>query len=182
MMKLLQSRWSPWVAGAGLGLLSWLTLATMGQALGTSTTAVRAVGAVERAVAPEHVAENPYLSKYLGRPGAEKPAIEWQFALVLFLPLGAWVSGRLQGERRREHVPQMWRERFGDSRGKRYLFAFVGGAIMLFGARMAGGCTSGHGLSGTSQLAVSSWIFLPVLFISGIVTARLLYGKETRHG
>ena len=53
--------------------------------------------------------------------------------------------------------------------------AFLGGAILLFGARLAGGCTSGHGISGTLQLALSGWIFFPVMFGAGIVTARLLF-------
>ena len=46
---------------------------------------------------------------------------------------------------------------------------------MGFGSRWAGGCTSGHGISGTLQLAVSSWIVAVFLFISGIVTAKLIF-------
>ena len=38
----------------------------------------------------------------------------------------------------------------------------------MFGARMAKGCTSGHGISGTSQLAASSWLFVPIFMLSGI--------------
>jgi hypothetical protein len=57
----------------------------------------------------------------------------------------------------------------------RWLAAFAGGAIMGFGARWARGCTSGHGISGTLQLAVSSWMVTVALFISGIITAMILY-------
>jgi uncharacterized membrane protein YedE/YeeE len=63
---------------------------------------------------------------------------------------------------------------------KRMIAAFIGGAILLFGARLAGGCTSGHGISGTMQLALSSWIFFPVMFITGIITARILFRKKTK--
>ena len=56
--------------------------------------------------------------------------------------------------------------------------AFFGGAILLYGARMAGGCTNGHGISGTMQLALSSWVFFPVMFITGYATARLLFRKK----
>ena len=53
--------------------------------------------------------------------------------------------------------------------------AFVGGIIILYGARLAGGCTSGHGISGTLQLAVSSWVFFISMFATGIVTAALMF-------
>ena len=58
--------------------------------------------------------------------------------------------------------------------------AFVGGIIILYGARLAGGCTSGHGISGTLQLAVSSWVFFISMFGTGIATAALMfrYGKS----
>ena len=52
--------------------------------------------------------------------------------------------------------------------------------ILIFGARMADGCTSGHAISGGLQLALSSWTFILAMFASGIATALLLYGKEGR--
>ncbi|MEJ7612578.1 MAG: YeeE/YedE thiosulfate transporter family protein, partial [Candidatus Fervidibacter sacchari] len=66
-------------------------------------------------------------------------------------------------------------QQFGTDRGKRYLVAFVGGFIMLFGARLAGGCTSGHMISGISQLALSSFIFAVTIFLTGMLTAKALY-------
>ena len=59
-------RWSPYVVGTGIGVLSWVTFALMGKALGTSTTAVRAAGGLERIIAPDHVEQNAYFAKYLG--------------------------------------------------------------------------------------------------------------------
>ena len=57
----------------------------------------------------------------------------------------------------------MWEARFGEGTvALRAGFAVFGGMLMAFGARLAGGCTSGHGLSGTMQLAGSSWIFAPL--------------------
>jgi hypothetical protein len=55
--------------------------------------------------------------------------------------------------------------------------AFIGGAILLFGARLAGGCPSGHGLSGNMQLAVSGLLALVFFMAGGILAARLIYGK-----
>ena len=178
MNYLRRARWSPYLVGALIGVLSWITFATMDKALGTSTTMVRAVGVAERAIAPEHVAENAYFTKYLGSPEKPKPWFEWQFALVLMMPLGAWLGARLGKDHIQESMPALWEARFGPSKAKRWAFAFLGGAVMLFGARMAGGCTSGHALSGGLQLAASSWIFTAALFGAGIGTAMLLYGKK----
>ena len=172
-------RWSPYAVGAGIGVLSWITFALMGKALGTSTTMVRAAGLAEAAVAREHVESNAYFMKYF----EAGPPIEWQFALVVMLVVGALVARLLTGEKRAEHVPSIWRDRFGPSRAKRYAGAFIGGAVLLFGARLAGGCTSGHGISGGLQLAVSSWIFFVSMFAAGVGTAMLLYTgrREARH-
>ena len=173
-------RWSPYAVGAAIGALSWITFAFMGKALGTSTTMVRAAGAIERSVAPGHVADNAYFTKYLGSVDQAKPVFEWQFALVVMLAVGAFVAARLGRSRHREHVPALFAWRFGPSRIKRYAIAFVGGAILLFGARLAGGCTSGHGISGGLQLAVSSWVFIASMLASGIATAFAIYGREGR--
>ena len=72
-------------------------------------------------------------------------------------------------------MPEVWRERFGGSVAGRMAVAFVGGAVAMYGARMAGGCTSGHGISGGLQLAVSSWTFVAVMFATGIATAAVLF-------
>lgn len=49
---------------------------------------------------------------------------------------------------------------------------FIGGVLLLFGARMANGCTSGHMMSGIMQLSVSSIIFTAVLFPIAIIIAK----------
>ena len=173
-------RWSPYLVGAAIGVLSWITFATMGKALGTSTTMVRAAGAIEATVAEQHVRDNAYYTKYLGTPEKPKPVFEWQFALVVMVGVGAFIAARLARSRFREDVPDLWAQRFGSSKALRYAGAFLGGAILLFGARLAGGCTSGHGISGGLQLAVSSWTFIGSMFVAGIATAFALYGRKGR--
>lgn len=49
---------------------------------------------------------------------------------------------------------------------------FIGGIFLLFGARMANGCTSGHMMSGIMQLSVSSIIFTIVLFPIAMIAAK----------
>ena len=69
----------------------------------------------------------------------------------------------------------MWEARFGEGLGLRLGAAVVGGLLMAFGARLAGGCTSGHGISGTMQLSVGSWIAVICFFVGGIATAMLMF-------
>jgi len=166
-------RWSPYAVGAAIGVLSWATFLFMGQALGTSTSFVCATGALEATVAPEHVRTNAYLAKHV----VDRPIFDWQFALVVMLAAGAYVAARLGGTFERRAVPALWAARFGPSRAKRYAGAFLGGVILLFGARLAGGCTSGHGISGALQLALSSWTFVAAMLASGILTARVLFHR-----
>ena len=50
---------------------------------------------------------------------------------------------------------------------------FGGGFVMLLGARIAGGCTSGHGISGMAQLALGSFVAVAAMFAGGILAASL---------
>lgn len=172
-------RWSPYAVGASLGVLSWITFAFMGKALGASTTAVRAAGAVERVVAKKHAESNPYIAKYLGAGESLMPVFDWQFVLVIALAIGAFIAARLAHSSLKEHVPALWSSRFGSSRALRYSAAFLGGIILIIGARMAGGCTSGHGISGGLQLSTSAYVFMAAMFLGGVPTALLLYGIKS---
>ena len=52
--------------------------------------------------------------------------------------------------------------------------AIAGGCTMVIGARLAGGCTSGHGISGMSSFSISSIISVAAMFAGGIMTATML--------
>lgn len=178
-------RWSPYLVGTGIGVLSWATFYFMGKALGTSTSFVGAAGAGLSTIAPDHVAQNAYYLKEYATTAPDgthtfKPVFDWQMALDFAMVAGAFLAAWLGGTLRVERVPTVWRERFGPSVAKRYAAAFLGGAILLFGARMAGGCTSGHGISGGLQLAVSSWTFFVSMFAGGVVAAALMFGFKSR--
>jgi len=175
MRYLRMKHWSPYVVGALIGVLSWFAFFSVDRPIGVSTALSKTAGMIAGAVAPEHVARNAYFTKF-------RPAVDWEWVLVVGLALGAFVSSRLSGDRPAEPVEGPWRTRFGTSRGKRYAAAFLGGAILMFGARLAGGCTSGHGISGSLQLAVSGWLFFASIFASGLATAFVLFGKENVRG
>jgi uncharacterized membrane protein YedE/YeeE len=174
-------RLRPYFVGIGIGVLSWATFYFMDKAIGTSTPFVGAAESVVAVAAPDHVSKNAYLHKlYRDKTGGIKPIFNWEAALDLALIAGSFLAARIGGGIGRERVPSVWAERFGPSVGKRSLAAFIGGFLLLFGARMAGGCTSGHGISGGLQLAVSSWTFFVSMFVSGVATAAILFGIRRR--
>src|SRR5690606_31591167 len=93
--------------------------------------------------------------------------------------LGALASSLVSRRFKIETVPTVWAQRFGASPAKRLAAAFVGGMLVMIGARLAGGCTSGHGISQTLQLAVVGWVFFISMFASGLLTAWLMFRKPT---
>ena len=103
------------------------------------------------------------------------PKIEWEVMLVLGIVIGAFVAAWTGGELTGCWLPPMWESQFGSSIALRLLAGFTGGALMAFGARVAGGCTSGHGISGALQLSVGSWISLVCFFLGGVPVAMLLF-------
>jgi len=140
-----------------------------GNYLGASTTFVRGAGLIEKQVAPEHVSQNEYFAK-------EKVKIDWQMMFVVGIFFGALLASLSDGSFRKEKIPPMWNERFPYGVWCRAAGAFGGGIIAIFGARLAGGCPSGHGLSGVMQLSLSGLIAMAGFMVGGIVIARAIYG------
>jgi uncharacterized membrane protein YedE/YeeE len=52
---------------------------------------------------------------------------------------------------------------------KSILILIIGGVLIGFGTRYAGGCTSGHAISGLSDLQVPSLIAVVGFFIGGLI-------------
>jgi len=77
-----------------------------------------------------------------------------------------------------KYVPSLWKERKGGSVVKRFIWSFIGGFLIVFGARLAGGCTSGHFLSGVPQMAVSSLIFGVFMMIGLFATGYFFYKER----
>ncbi len=156
-------RWA--VLGVLFGGLSATAIALYGP-IGVSGAYPRFIGAVLRRLAPEYAAANPYLVKMgtLVTPEA---------MLVVGLLIGGFLAARLG--RSGAAAPRLEMVHAAETtNGRRYADAFLGGFLIIFGARLAGGCTSGHIISGMTQLAVSSTIFAAAVFASGMGSARLL--------
>ena len=160
-------RWASF--GILFGILSTVAIALYGP-IGVSGTYPRLVGAALRRVTPEYAAANPYLVKMgsLVTPEA---------MLVVGLLIGGFLAsliGRARGESQAPAVDKIHASETTSAR--RYRDVFLGGMLIIFGARLAGGCTSGHIISGMTQLAVSGVLFAAAVFASGLLTARLIKG------
>ena len=177
-LKTADGGWSPYLAGALLGLLAiasvYATTKMLGKTkyIGASTSFVRAAGILEKTVSEERVTANEYFTKTNVR-------VDWQFMLVCGIFLGALISSSTDRSFKLESVPPTWEKRFGPSIGKRAAGAFFGGIVAMVGARMAGGCPSGHGLSGMMQLSVSAFVALAMFFGLGIIVANLVYRRRS---
>jgi uncharacterized protein len=172
MNLLRQEEWRWWQAGLLLGLLNMGVFYTANYYLSASTTFSRAAGMLGEIFAPEHVAANAYWQQV-------KPIIDWQFMLVVGIPVGAYLAARLSRKpvRFTAELPKTWVDRFGPNSARRWGVGVLGGILVGFGARLADGCTSGHALSGGLQLAVSSWIFLTTMMLTGMIMARLIFRR-----
>lgn len=159
MMKEEGKLWSPYFAGLVLGLVLLATFVIMGRGLGASGAEMRTVTWVVKAISPPHVNHNPYFAKYAG--GNKAPLNNWLVFEAIGVLVGGFFSGLLGG-----------RLGFKTQKGPnisvkgRWILAFVGGAIMGFGARLARGCTSGQGLSGGATMVLGSWAFLMAMFVA----------------
>lgn len=160
--------WSPYVVGAAIGVLSWLTFYFSDKPIGASTFYAQVAGFLGKLVAPRRTASLAYFKD-------KPPRVGWEFIFVISIVFGGAIAAITGGEFANEWLPSLWRERFGESLPLRATVAVGGGILMAFGARLAGGCTSGHGISGTMQLNPGAWIALICFFIGGIAVALPLY-------
>ncbi|NLC71689.1 MAG: YeeE/YedE family protein [Desulfuromonadaceae bacterium] len=167
--------WNPYLAGALVGILAVMSVVVTtqilgkGSYLGASTTFVRGAGLIEKQIMPENVTQNDYFVR-------TKIKVDWQMMFVIGIFCGALLASLSDGSFRKEKIPPMWRERFPYGVWCRAVAAFGGGVIAIFGARLAGGCPSGHGLSGVMQLSLSGLVAMAGFMVGGIVIARAIYG------
>ena len=182
---------SPRNGGILLGLVFFAAVLLV-KPIGVSTQFVILDGILWDAVAPQTVvvdeaAKSGYASPnaYLDKSGGKYAAsvadpLNYSFVFVIAMMAGAFLSAMLRGGvgRQERSMPAVWRANFGGSPGRRYAAAFVAGFLVLYGARLAGGCTSGHMMSGMMQTALSGYIFAAGAFIAAIPIALVLFRKE----
>jgi len=127
----------------------------------------------------KYTSTNAYLAKSKGKyaKNADNP-LNYSFVFVIAMLVGGAISGLGRKETMKERrVPAIWAANFGNSIAKRYVGAWIGGFIVIYGARMAGGCSSGHMMSGVMQTSLSGYIFTIGTFAVAIPTALILFRK-----
>ena len=168
MTPLTARTWSPYAAGILIGLLQIPAFLLINTALGASSSFVTVAASLVSLFDPA-INAVPYFKAHVSTAKDW-----WQVALVAGVALGAFISVKMAGTSR-PAMSEMWSRVMGiRSFPVRLVVAFAGGFILLLGARIANGCTSGHGLSGLSQLAVSSLIAMAAMFASGIALSAML--------
>lgn len=157
--------WNPYLVGIGLGIVLLASFVIMGRGLGASGALSTVVAVVVNQVAPEHAANNDFYNGYLG-DGLISPFKDWLIFLVIGVFIGGFVSGAIAGRNKLmvEKGPNI-------SIKGRLTYAFIGGTLMGFGAKMARGCTSGQGLTGGAMLSVGGWAFMMSVFAGGYAMA-----------
>ena len=133
MSQILEKRgWNPYLAGALSGVVLKLSVWIAGKYFGASTTFVRSAGLIEKQFSADRVAKMDYFVK-------EVPKIEWQWMFVVGILVGSLFAATTGKTFQWQALPNMWESRFGPGKLKRWAVAFIGGAIAMFGARLADG-------------------------------------------
>lgn len=157
MSQVVRPYLNPYVGGALLGVLLFLTFFITGAGLGASGALNHVQVAALKLFDHDHVDRVGYMAEMGG--GSRNPLNNWEVFMLLGIFVGGalsgWLNGRMKLEiRKGPHIGS----------GARLMLAFTGGLIMNYGARMARGCTSGQALTGGAVLSSGSFAFMFAVF------------------
>lgn len=169
MNYLMLSKWSPYIVGILIGLLNVGALLVSKKPLGASTSFMKFGGIIYKSFDKKKVKENEYYKK-------NSLNLDWGMMLVIGIVIGSFLSAFLSNDFSLTLIPKMWEDNISNSGLLRVSASLIGGIFLGLGARWAGGCTSGHGISGNSMLSVISFVASIAFFVGGIITALLIYG------
>lgn len=176
-----------WILSATILGLSFFVSILLVKPIGVSTQFSVATGIIYSAIDSNLIQKDPdresgykssnaYYDKSEGKLAKEiKNPINYDFIFVLSIPLGATI-GYITKRNKKEnnyHTKPIFQNVQTHGFIRRYAPTFIGGFLLLYGARMAGGCTSGHMMSGMMQSSVSGYVFAMVVFIVAIPVAIL---------
>ncbi len=109
------------------------------------------------------------------RRGSLIKAREWRLPVIAGLVLGGILSAVLGGGWHPTWSLGMLDSALALGAGGKLVWMFVGGLFIGFGTRLGGGCTSGHGIFGLSNLELPSLITTLAFMAGGLVTTQFLY-------
>jgi hypothetical protein len=174
-----QETWSPYAAGVMLGIVGILVVLLSNALLGASGAFESVAGWLGKLIAP-----NLFSNQYWGVEGSRtlpvmRPEITWSVILLVGVVIGGFL-GALSSRtfKFRFNDDAQWKKIFGQQPWKRWVIGFSGAIILEYAAGIAGGCTSGLAISGGMLLAPAAFLFIAGMFVSGIITALLVYGRR----
>lgn len=155
---------NPYLAGLCLGLVLLVSFLVLGAGLGASAGLARMGAYVELTLFQTHTLASEYFGKW-----GESPLDYYLVYMLLGTFFGALLAVTLYGRFK------LTLERGDDAPARlRMTLAFVGGILVGFASRLAGGCTSGQALTGAAQLMTGSFLFMVCLFLGGYTAAFLV--------
>ncbi|MCA9216681.1 MAG: YeeE/YedE family protein [Planctomycetales bacterium] len=149
-MNWITQPWPPWASGILIGLTVPLLYVFAGKAFGISTS-LQEVGAL---CAPN--SRWDYLSKF------DRKGNLWTLVFVIGIAIGSFVASRFLSDEPIEFLPEAFETGAGAVK------LWVGGFLIGFGARYAGGCTSGHSITGISNVNWPSLTATISFFVGGL--------------
>jgi uncharacterized membrane protein YedE/YeeE len=152
---------NPYLVGIGLGLVLLASFVIMGRGLGASGALSTLISTGINTIAPEHASQNSFYKEYLG-DGTTNPLKDWLIFQVIGVLVGGFISGTISHRVKKgiEKGPRI-------STKMRLVYAFVGGGLLGWGAKLARGCMSGQALTGGAVLNLGSWAFMMMVFAGG---------------
>ncbi|KLU66187.1 putative inner membrane protein [Desulfosporosinus acididurans] len=170
--KMKEKTWSPWAAGFLLGVTGIASYVLVDKTIGSSG-GLESIDSMLLKTFHSSLANSMYFKFQM------PPVLSFQIILFIGMILGALVSSLWSRDFKVRLMPdQLWIQNYGPSKLKRWVLIFIGGMIIEYAAGIAGGCTSGLAISGTMQLSPAGLLFIVGLFVSGIITTKLLYGRD----
>jgi hypothetical protein len=155
---------NPYLAGTLLGIVLLLAMVVSGRGLGASGGIKYCVVSVVNTVSPSHIENSVHYSKYF--EDGKKPITNWLTLEIFGIVAGGFISGALSGRLKfKVERPQ------GISVARRLIFAFLGGALFVYGGQLARGCTSGAALSGMAVLSTAGFVTMIAIFGSAYAFA-----------
>ncbi|MBT4287140.1 MAG: YeeE/YedE family protein [Deltaproteobacteria bacterium] len=158
---------NPYLGGIGLGMVLFFTFFVAGKGLGASGALTRMFTFTLNLMSPTYVAGHDYLYKYVS--SSNHVLYHWLTFMLVGVVIGSLVAGFRQKRMKVEMLKGP-----GTTKNRRIMTAFAGGILVAFGARLAGGCTSGLALTGAATLGAAGWVFFLSVFTAGLAVAYII--------
>ncbi len=156
--------WDPVLGGVMIGIAMLLTFYIAGRGLGVSGALTSFIAWFQNIILPSVTQNSEYFSQYFA--GGINPIFDY----LVFMAVGIMIGGFTASLVSKDFKFEILKGPNISNKG-RLVYAFIGGILVGYAARLARGCTSGQALVGAAELSVGSWAFMFAIFIGGFAAA-----------